>query len=59
MFTEMDLRLAAMLVAALYFSTAAGMLLITQKEKSALLWHKNGCKKTDASSSEHTYTYIC
>lgn len=45
MFAEMDLRLAAILVAALYFSTAAGMSIITQKQKSVLLRYKNDCKK--------------
>ena len=47
----MDLRLAVMFVAALYFSTAAGMSII-----SVLFDTKSVCK-TDASSSEHTYTY--
>ena len=50
----MDLRLAVMLVTAMYFSTAAGKLIITQKKYATLI--QSVCK-TDASSSEHTYTY--
>ena len=51
----MDLRLAVMLVAVTHFNTAAGRLIVTLK-KVCYFGTESVCK-TDASSSEHTYTY--
>ena len=51
----MDLRLAVTLIAVMYFSTAAGRLIVTLR-KVCYFGTKSVCK-TDASSSKHTYTY--